>query len=108
MVFWDSLPGEFYSYPGCFLKNDLENKIEKSCTSMSEGYLALGDKQGSDEALNNILLAKTDAVPEHDPFQSLVVLQRHWQKFMEFTGKEEIGSKIREIIENGTGKDIVD
>jgi len=100
-------PEEFYPYPGCFLKNDLENRIEKSCTLMSEGYLALGDKKGSDEALNNILLAKTEFLPGHDPFQSMVVLQRHWQKFMEFTGKEEIRSKIREIIENGTGKDIV-
>ncbi|KAF5419229.1 MAG: hypothetical protein C5S45_06950 [Candidatus Methanocomedens sp.] len=75
---------------------------------MSEGYLSLGDKQGTDEALNNIFPAKTDVLPGYDPFQCLVVLQRHWQKFMEFTGKEEIRSNIWEIIENGTGKDIVD
>jgi hypothetical protein len=73
------------SYPGCFLKSDLEEKIEKSCNRLSEGYLAEGDRAGSEEALRNILIAKNDAVPKYDPFQRLCKLQKRWRELMLFT-----------------------
>jgi hypothetical protein len=90
---------EFDPYPGCFLKADLEEKIEKSCKLLSEEYLAEGDKNGSEEALKNIELAKTEAVPKFDPFENLCDLQKRWQEMMEYTSKKEIGSAIKEIIE---------
>jgi hypothetical protein len=62
---------EFDPYPGCFLKPDLEEKIEQTCKLLSEEYLAQGDIKGCEEALNNIALARTDAVPRFDPFQKL-------------------------------------
>ena len=52
-------PNDYDPYPGCFLKEDLEEKIEKSCRLLSEEYLAQDDKQGSDEALRNITLSKS-------------------------------------------------
>jgi hypothetical protein len=58
-------PEDFDPYPGCFLKHDLETKIEKSSKLLSDEYLAQGDKRGSEEALNNIVIAKTDAVPKY-------------------------------------------
>lgn len=61
------------------MKKDLEEKIEKSCKLLSEEYLAQGDRQGGEEALNNIAIAKTDAVPEYDPFQRLCEMQKCWQ-----------------------------
>ncbi|MEA3420531.1 MAG: hypothetical protein U9Q97_02490 [Acidobacteriota bacterium] len=89
---------EFDPYPGCFLKMNLEEKIEKACKLLSEEYLAQGDRQGSEEALNNIIIAKTDAVPKFDPFQKLCELQKRWQELMLFVSHKEIRSRIRDII----------
>jgi hypothetical protein len=91
-------PEDFDPYPGCFLKRDLEEKIEKSCKLLSEEYLARGDRQGSEEALNNIVLARTDAVPKYDPFKRLCSLQKRWQELMEYTSKREVRLSIRKII----------
>ncbi len=94
-------PEEFDPYPGCFLKRDLGRKIEKACKLLSEECLAQGDERGSQEALKNVELSQTDAVPKFDPFYSLCNLQKRWQELMEFTCKKEIQSGIREIIEKG-------
>lgn len=92
-------PGDFDPYPGRFLKDNLEEKIEKSCQLLSEEYLIQGNRHSSKEALNNIELARTDAVPGYDPFQSLCQMQTRWQKLMEYTSKEGVLSRVREIIE---------
>jgi hypothetical protein len=92
-------PDEFDPYPGCFLKADLEEKIEKSCKLLSEECLGQGDKKGSEEALRNIELAKSEAVPKFDPFQNLCRLQKLWQEMMEYTTKKEVSLAIKEIIE---------
>jgi hypothetical protein len=92
-------PEELGPYPGCFLKKDLEEKIEKACKLLSDEYLAQGDKTGSEEALKNIELARTDAVPGFDPFDSLCNLQRRWQKLMDYTGRGDVSLRMREIIE---------
>lgn len=92
-------PEDFDPYPGCFLKNDLEEKIEKSCKQLSEEYLAEGESRSSEEALKNIVLAKTDAVPKYDPFQSVCELQKRWQELMKYSSKREVRSCIEEIIE---------
>ncbi len=96
-------PEEFDPYPSCFLKADLEEKIEKSNKLLSEEYLAEGDKKGSEEALENIDLAKSDAMPKFNPFQNLCNLQKRWQELMEYTSKREVSLTIKEIIE-GKGK----
>ena len=94
-------PEDFDPYPGCFLKPDLEEKVEKACKLLSEEYLAQGDRKGGEEALNNIPLARTDALPKFDPFQKLCELQKQWQELMRFTGQKDIRSRIRDIICNG-------
>ncbi len=93
-------PEDFDPYPGCFLKRDLEDKIEKACRLLSEEYLARGDRAGSEEALKNIVIARTDAVPKFNPFQSLCELQKRWRDLMRFTGREEISSRMRAILQN--------
>ncbi len=95
-------PEELDPYPGCFLKSDLEQKIEMSSRLLSDEYLAQGDEKQSQEALKNIELANSDAVPGFDPFQNLCSLQKRWQELMEFTRKKEIQGGIRRIIEKGT------
>ena len=87
-------PEDFDPYPGCFLKSDLEKKVEKSCELLSEEYLVQGDMQGSKDALHNIDIVKLDAVPKHDPFESLCLLQKHWEKLMKYTNKGRILSLI--------------
>jgi hypothetical protein len=94
-------PEDFDPYPGCFLKGDLEEKIETSCQLLSKEYLAQGDRRGSEEALNNITLAKTHAGLEPDPFQSLCQLQKNWQELMEYTSKREVRFRIMGIIQGG-------
>lgn len=92
-------PADFDPYPGYFLKWDLEEKIEKSCQLLSEEYLAQGDRQNAEEALNNIILAKTDAVPKYDPFQHLRQMQKRWEKLTAYTSREKVRLDIARIIE---------
>ncbi len=92
-------PEELDPYPGCFLKGDLEEKIEKASRLLSEDYLAQGDAKGSQEALRNIELATTEAVPNRDPFRHLCDLQEQWQGLMEYTYEESIRSRIKRIIQ---------
>jgi len=94
-------PEDFDPYPGCFLKGDLEEKIAISCQLLSKKYLAQGDRRSSEEALKNIALAKTHAMLERDPFQSLCQLQKSWQELMEYTSKREVRLRIMEIIQGG-------
>ena len=90
--------GDFDPYPGFFLKRDLEEKIEKSCRLLAEECHAEGDRQGSEEALKNITLSETDAVPRHDPFQSLRRIQKRWHALMQYTSRTEVRSRMERII----------
>lgn len=92
-------PDDLDPYPGRFLRSDLEEKIEGTCRLLSEEYLGQGDTAGSEEALLNIELARTDAVPVSNPFQDLCELQKRWKVLMEFTAIEGVRSGIRKIIE---------
>ena len=87
-------PEDFDPYPGCFLKKDLEEKIEKSCKLLSEEYRVQQDTKGSEEALNNIEITRADAVPKRDPFQNLCEIQKRWKELMEYTSKSEVRSKL--------------
>ena len=92
-------PEDLDPYPGCFLKGDLEEKVEKSCKLLSNEYLAKGDKLDSKEALHNITLAKSDAVPKYDPFERLCQMQKHWKDLMEYSCKSKVSARIRGVIE---------
>jgi hypothetical protein len=91
-------PEEFDPYPGCFLKSDLEEKISRSCQLLALEYLSQGESENAREALNNISLALTEAVPEFDPFLELLNLQKRWRKMMEFAGSEEIRGKLAGVL----------
>lgn len=92
-------PEDLDPYPGCFLKGDLEEKVEKSCKLLSNEYLAKGDKLDSKEALHNITLAKSDAVPKYDPFERLCQMQKHWKDLMEYSCKSKVRARIQGVIE---------
>ena len=92
-------PEDLDPYPGCFLRGDLEAKVEKSCKLLSNEYLAKGNKLDSKEALHNITLAKSDAVPKYDPFERLCQMQKHWKDLMEYSSKSKVRARIRGVIE---------
>ena len=92
-------PEDLDPYPGCFLKYDLEEKIEKACRLLAEEYRAQGDQKGAEEALWNITLAKTEAVPKFDPFLRLCELQRQWQELMAYVEKREVRLSMAEVVE---------
>ena len=92
-------PEDLDPYPGRFLRSDLEEKIEGACQLLSEEYLMQGDTGSSGEALLNIELARTDAVPVSNPFKDLCELQECWKGLVEFTAMEVVRSGLREIIE---------
>jgi len=94
-------PEDLDPYPGAFLKDDLEEKIEKSCKRLSEEYLAKGDVVGAKEALRNITLARTAVTPGCDAFQNLCRMQKQWQEFMEYSSGKEIRLKMKAIVEEG-------
>jgi len=80
-------PELYEPYPGEFLKDDLEEKIFKSNMMLSQNYLGEGDIQGSRESLNNIYIAKNEAVPEFDAFERYYQTQSIWKNFMEVLAK---------------------
>ncbi|KAF5423051.1 MAG: hypothetical protein C5S45_01490 [Candidatus Methanocomedens sp.] len=96
-------PEDLDPYPGRFLRSDLEEKVEGACRLLSEEYLEQGDTAGSEEALQNIELARTDAVPVSNPFEDLCELQKRWKGLMEVAAKEGVRSGLREIIEGEKG-----
>ena len=89
---------EFDPYPGCFLKADLEEKVEVACKILSEEYLASGNKIDSEEVLRNINITKTDAVPKTNPFETLLEIQRMWQELMQYTDKEEVRRSMGMVV----------
>jgi hypothetical protein len=70
-----------------------------SCELLSKDYLAEGDSMCSEATLGNITIAKTDAAPDNNPFLHLCKLQKRWQGMMEYTGKDDVSSGIKAIIE---------
>lgn len=89
---------ELDPYPGGFLKDDLPERIERSCRLLSAEYARRGDTVGAGESLNNIALAR-DAVPQDDPFRRLCQTQRRWRELMRHTAQSEVRLPLKEIIE---------
>ena len=92
-------PEDFNTHPSYFQKRKLEEKIEKSCQLLSEQYSIRDDKQSEEEALNNITLARTDAITKYNHFQQLCQMQKRWKELMEYIGKSEVRPNIARIIE---------
>ena len=69
---------EFDPYPGEFLKEDLEAKIYRSNMMLAMDYMSQGDTDGAKEAMENIRIAKQDAIPDYHPFTRYREAQKHW------------------------------
>lgn len=93
----EDLPGmrrvsveELSPYPGEFLGPDLEERIFRSNLMLAVDRLSAGDSPGAAECLKTIRLARTGAVPEPDPFRSLIRLQAKWGELMDVFASERL------------------
>ncbi len=68
---------ELMLYPGSFLGEDLEDKISRASTMLAQHA---HDEKSAGEFLNNILLMRTDAVPQYNVFNHYLNLQKKWEK----------------------------
>jgi len=75
---------ELDPYPGRFLRDDLEELIYRTCVLMGMDYLSKGDDDGYSQCMTNVLRARSEAVPAHDPYQWYLKWRRRWEEFMGF------------------------
>jgi hypothetical protein len=86
-------------YPGAFLKDDLEEKIEKACRVLADRYRSEGKEKDAEEALRNIDIARGSAVSGGNIFHRLLELKAEWTELMAFSDK----SRIREQLQQAVG-----
>lgn len=90
---------ELDPYPGEFLKDDLDERIFRSNQMLAVDYLFQGDKEGAQECMNNIFLAKMEAWPKKDPFQHLLELQALWKSLMDHFSSEKVAREVSSLIQ---------
>ncbi len=78
-------PEDFDTYPGAFLKDDLEKKVEKASRILADIYKSSGDEEGAREVLMTVTLMREAISENPDPFEALVSLQRQWHTMMRAT-----------------------
>jgi len=92
-------PEDFDPYPGQFMKPDLGDKIFKTNIILALNYLADGDVQACKETINNIYLARYDAIPHYNTYSTYLEFQKKWRKLLEHT--KSFGSVLKDIILEG-------
>lgn len=90
--------GDLDPYPGAFLKDDLEEKIEKASTILADILRSEGKEDDALEAMRNIQIAREEAAAEVNTFRRLLQIQKGWQEMMEFTGREDIRENLSRIL----------
>jgi hypothetical protein len=91
-------PEQFDPYPGEFLKNDLEDKIYRGCMMLAVQYMAEGDMDACREALRNIYIAKYEAPPKFNAFNSYRETQKHWDSIIQLVRKNRY--ELRAVLEH--------
>lgn len=84
-------------YPGAFLGDDLEDKIERACTLLAEQYSAQGNETDAEETLKNIKIARTQAVSKNNPFRRFVRTKRLWEEMMDLTAGKDIRERLKSL-----------
>jgi CRP-like cAMP-binding protein len=92
-------PEDFDPYPGQFLKADLGDKIFKTNIILALDYLANNQVEACKETIKNIYLARYDAIPHYNTFDSYMEFQANWRKLLEHT--KTFGSVLKDIIRSG-------
>ncbi len=92
-------PADFDPYPGQFMKPDLGDKIFKTNIILALNYLADGEIEACKETINNIYLARYDAIPHYNTYKTYLEFQKKWRELLEHT--KSFGSILKDIILEG-------
>ncbi len=76
-------PEDYDPYPGAFLKDDLESKVEGASRVLAEFYREKGDADGAEESLRTVALMREVLRDERNPFDDLLKLQARWERLMD-------------------------
>lgn len=85
---------ELDPYPGCCMRDNLEDLIYKTSVLMGLHAMQEGDKLGFDESMNNIFLARYDAPPSVNPYSLYLEMVPQWERLMDFLAKEDEPSEM--------------
>jgi len=89
-------PEDFDPYPGEFMKPDLGDKIFKTNIILALNYLADNNIQACKETIKNIYLARYDAIPHYNTFDTYLEFQKKWRKLLEYSN--EFDNTLKDII----------
>ncbi len=89
---------EFDPYPGAFLKDDLEDKVERASRILADEYEAAGDREGAREALETVSLMRRALSKAGHPFEDLIALQKRWATLMRDTDTEDFRSRCADFL----------
>jgi len=89
---------ELSSYPGVFLKDDLEEKVARACMILADDYRAEGKEADRAETLKNIDIATGEAHPVENTFHQLLTIQKLWEQMMEFASQEKIKKRLTQAL----------
>lgn len=89
---------ELDPYPGAFLKDDLEDKVERACTILADHYRVEGSEADAAEALKNIEIAHAEAASDTNLLQEFIRIKALWEQMIVFTDQQEIREKVKDIL----------
>ena len=92
-------PEDFDPYPGSFMKQDLGDKIFKTNIILALNYLADGDVEACKGTIENIYLARYEAIPHYNTFETYLNFQKEWRATLELT--IPFGDTLKNIIKKG-------
>lgn len=86
---------ELDPYPGAFLKDDLEEKIAKTCEILADQYRSEGKESDATETLKNIDIANSEVLPGENVFHRFLRLRNQWENMMEFVARQNIRERLK-------------
>ena len=86
-------PEDFDPYPGLFLRDDLNERIEETSRALTDFYRALGDVNAAEEAARNAEIAAE--ADDLDAIECFIRLRDLWREFMRRIG----GIDGREVLD---------
>jgi hypothetical protein len=81
------------------MKPDLGDKIFKTNIILALNYLADGDVEACKGTIENIYLARYDAIPHFNTFETYLSFQKEWRATLELT--KSFGETLKDIIKKG-------
>jgi hypothetical protein len=85
-------------YPGAFLKDDLEEKIERASMILADDYRDEGKESDAQETLRNIEIARGEAIPSENAFLSVLEFKKAWAEMMTFADQRETRENLKQAI----------